>query len=49
MNVAWKTDVTNLTSCRQRDGASDSYFPDCTCVATSKLSLKEVLNIASEK
>lgn len=49
MNVAWKTDVTNLTSCRQRDGASDSYFPDCTFVATSKLSLKEVLNIASEK
>ena len=49
MNVAWKTDVTNLTSCRQRDGASDSTFLDCTCVATSKLSLEDVLNIASEK
>lgn len=49
MNVAWKTDVTNLTSCRQRDGASDSSFPDCMCVATSNLSLKDVLNIASEK
>ncbi|XP_078323392.1 uncharacterized protein LOC111126901 isoform X2 [Crassostrea virginica] len=49
MSVSLKTDITNLTSCRQGDAALESSCADCFCVAADRLSMRDILNIASQK
>nr|XP_022326705.1 uncharacterized protein LOC111126399 isoform X2 [Crassostrea virginica] len=49
MSVSLKTDITNLTSCRQGEASLESSCADCFCVAADRLSMKDILNIASQK
>nr|XP_022326708.1 uncharacterized protein LOC111126400 [Crassostrea virginica] len=49
ISLSWRRDTTNLISCRQGDVASESSCADCFCVATNKLSMREILDIAGVK